>query len=246
MNYLRVKNWEEFQHYKDRNPPWIKLHRALLDDYEFARLPDASKAHLMLIWLLASQSGGRIPDDPKFLQAKLGLDKQPDLQLLVEYGFLLLEQGASTPLQQAASVPLDLARSREERREEAEENLRRFGRFWLAYPKRVAKPDALKAWKKLALTFEQFERLMASLDAWKRSEQWTRDGSRFIPHPATWLNKRMFEDDAPAAGVEAPASQGARVVDLGNCPCGAPATLKVGGRPRCAAHVRGYEGQAAA
>jgi hypothetical protein len=59
--YLRVKNWAEFQHYKDRNPPWIKLHRALLDDYEFARLPDASKAHLVLIWLLASQSDGRIP-----------------------------------------------------------------------------------------------------------------------------------------------------------------------------------------
>jgi len=27
---LRVKNWGKFQHYKDRNPPWIKLHRGLL------------------------------------------------------------------------------------------------------------------------------------------------------------------------------------------------------------------------
>jgi hypothetical protein len=58
MNYLRVKNWTEFQHYKDRNPPWIKLHRTLLDDYEFSRLQDASKAHLMLIWLFASQKDG--------------------------------------------------------------------------------------------------------------------------------------------------------------------------------------------
>lgn len=33
----------------------------------------------------------------------------------------------------------------------------------------------------------------------------------------------------------------ARMVELGNCPCGAPATLKVGGKPRCAAHVRGLE-----
>jgi hypothetical protein len=38
--WLTIKNWSEFQHYKDRNPPWIKLHRALLDDYAFAALPD--------------------------------------------------------------------------------------------------------------------------------------------------------------------------------------------------------------
>src|SRR5690606_19747530 len=35
--YLTVKNFERFQHYKDRNPPWIKLYNDLLDDYEFGR-----------------------------------------------------------------------------------------------------------------------------------------------------------------------------------------------------------------
>jgi len=34
MQFLAVKNFERFQHYKDRNPPWIKLHAAVLDDYE--------------------------------------------------------------------------------------------------------------------------------------------------------------------------------------------------------------------
>ena len=95
MIYLRVKNWTEFQHYKDRNPPWIKLHRCLLDDYEFSCLQDASKAHLMLIWLFASQSDGRIPSDPKFLKSKLGLDKEPDIKTLVDQGFLVPEQSAS-------------------------------------------------------------------------------------------------------------------------------------------------------
>jgi len=235
MNYLYVKNWDEFQHYKDRNPPWIKLHRALLDDYEFARLPDASKAHLMLIWLLASQSEGRIPADPKFLQAKLGLDKQPDLQVLVDSGFLIAEQSASTLLQQGASNALDLARSREKRREEAEESIARFGRFWLAYPRRVAKPDALKAWKKLGLSFEAFEELMAALERAKASEQWQRDGGKFIPHPATWLNKRRFEDEAP---MEAPAPAAPASVKTEPCPCGAPGAVKVGGKWRCNAHVR--------
>lgn len=103
MDYLRVKNWFEFQHYKDRNPPWIKLHRTLLDDYEFSCLQDASKLHLMLIWLLASQSEGRIPADPKFLQHKLGLKAQPDLQALISTRFLIVEHNASNLLAPSAS-----------------------------------------------------------------------------------------------------------------------------------------------
>lgn len=191
--YLAVKNWTEFQHYKDRNPPWIKLHRALLDDYEFARLQDASKAHLMLIWLFASQADGRIPNDPKFIQAKLGLDKQPDLQVLVESGFLIPEQNASTPLALDASTPLALARSRESEAE-SEKNFGQFGAFWAAYPRKVAKQDALKAWKKLRLVNGDFERVMAALESVKRSD-WAQRSAEHIPHPATWLNGRRFEDE---------------------------------------------------
>ena len=33
---LRIKNWSEFQHYKDRAPPWVKLHHSLLDNFEWA------------------------------------------------------------------------------------------------------------------------------------------------------------------------------------------------------------------
>ena len=52
---LVPKNWDKFQHYKDRNPPWIKLHRDLLIDKEFMRLPLASKALAPMLWLLASE-----------------------------------------------------------------------------------------------------------------------------------------------------------------------------------------------
>lgn len=198
MKYLYIKNWEKFQHYADRSPPWIKLHRSLLDDYEFSSLQDASKAHLMLIWVLASQCEGKVPEDPKFLQAKLSLDKQPDLQALVDQGFLIPEHNASNEIadsKQTDSNVLDLARSREERREETEKNLARFGQFWAIYPRKVAKPRALKAWKKLSMSFEQFERLMAALETTKKSEQWQRDSGRFIPHPSTWLNDERWNDE---------------------------------------------------
>lgn len=52
---LKPKNWEKFQHYKQRCPPWIKVYRTLLDDRDFMCLPVASKALAMMLWLLASE-----------------------------------------------------------------------------------------------------------------------------------------------------------------------------------------------
>lgn len=117
-SWLTIKNWSEFQHYKDRNPPWIKLHRALLDDYAFAALPDGQKAHLVLLWLFAaSQAGGKIPNDAAFLSRKLGTTEPIDLGNLINAGFLILEQNASNALaeckHQGASNALAFARSRE-------------------------------------------------------------------------------------------------------------------------------------
>ena len=34
---ITPNNWGELQHYKDRSPPWIKLHKKLLDNFEWDR-----------------------------------------------------------------------------------------------------------------------------------------------------------------------------------------------------------------
>jgi hypothetical protein len=58
---ITPKDWGTFQHYKTRSPPWIKLHRRLLDNFDFARLPVASRALAPMLWILASEyEGGRI------------------------------------------------------------------------------------------------------------------------------------------------------------------------------------------
>lgn len=92
---LEIKNWKTFQHYGQRNPPWIKLHRAILDDYAFCSLPDVSKGHLMLIWLYASQNNGTVPHDAPFLERKLSIANL-DIDVLVEHGFLV-QRGAALP-----------------------------------------------------------------------------------------------------------------------------------------------------
>ena len=88
VQMLTVKNWSEFQHYGKRNPPWIKLHRAILDDYAFCSLPDAAKGHLMLLWVYASQNDGQVPNDVLFLERKLSCQNL-DLEVFVKAGFLL-------------------------------------------------------------------------------------------------------------------------------------------------------------
>ena len=57
---LTFKNYKKYQHYKNRNPPWIKLHRKLLGDMEFMSLSYASRGLLMLLWALAAEFDGQI------------------------------------------------------------------------------------------------------------------------------------------------------------------------------------------
>ena len=58
MATLSIRNWAEFQHYKNRCPPWIKLHRGLLDNIEYHNLSPESAKFLPLIWLIMPISKG--------------------------------------------------------------------------------------------------------------------------------------------------------------------------------------------
>ena len=91
--YFRVHAFERFQHYKDRNPVWIKLYNDLLGNYEHDHLPDASKAHLHAIWLLASRSENRIPIDAAWIAGKIGATEPVDLWLLSDAGFIEAIEG---------------------------------------------------------------------------------------------------------------------------------------------------------
>lgn len=85
------------------------------------------------------------------------------------------------------------------------EGQRRFDSFWAAYPRKAAKQDAVKAWAKLAPGDDLLATMLRALKTQTLSEQWTREGGRFIPLPATWLNGGRWEDEvkasAPAAEV---------------------------------------------
>jgi len=82
-----------------------------------------------------------------------------------------------------------------------------FDEFWNTYPRKVGKPSAQKAWGRVLKTIQTLEsetlmdRIFAGLDLWKQTEQWQKEGGKFIPYPATFLNQRRWEDD-PLSSTE--------------------------------------------
>jgi hypothetical protein len=76
--------------------------------------------------------------------------------------------------------------------------MERFDTFYAEYPRKVGKEVARKAWEKLKPTDELFQTIMAALERQKELPQWKKDGGKFIPYPATWLNGRRWEDEITA------------------------------------------------
>lgn len=88
MQYLKVKNLDKYQHYKDRDPKWIKLYYSILDDEIFMVLSETDRCRYMTCLLIASRTGNKIPHDPTYLKKVMRLDKPPDLSRLISLGFL--------------------------------------------------------------------------------------------------------------------------------------------------------------
>lgn len=70
-----------------------------------------------------------------------------------------------------------------------------FDQFWLAYPNKKGKEVAKKAWSKIKPNEYLLETILIAVEMHKKSADWQKSGGQFIPHPATWLNGRRWEDE---------------------------------------------------
>ena len=75
-----------------------------------------------------------------------------------------------------------------------------FDEFWTAYPKKVSKAAALKAYRKIKPSESLQAEILAAVSRAKTSVDWSKDDGQFIPYPASWLNARRWEDEAPGQG----------------------------------------------
>jgi hypothetical protein len=87
-----------------------------------------------------------------------------------------------------------------------------FEAFWAVYPRKVAKVVAVRAWIKLDPDEAARTMIMKAIERHCRSEQWRKG---IIPHPATWLNQRRWEDEetslTPVRRIETPKERDERI-----------------------------------
>lgn len=208
---LTPKNWGEFQHYKDREPSWIKLHKSLLTNYEFVCLPVASKALAPMLWLLASEYKDGIIDaslDKIAFRLSMKRGELADaLTPLLESGFFDASEPLAECKQPASLEKEDIGKRDIEKKEEKEKETREvalssddpfdFIKFWTAWPNRVGKPAAQKAFKS-ARRRASLEEILAGVESYIRD----KPPDRPWLNPATFLNQNRWEDRPAAVGTQ--------------------------------------------
>jgi len=117
MKY-KISNWEKFQHYKDRCPPWIKLHFEILMSHDWVMVSDASKLLAVVCMLLASRGEGTFDGDVDYIKRAANLHNTPCFKELISIGFIKPLADASTKAQAVAII--------EKRREETETEKKSF------------------------------------------------------------------------------------------------------------------------
>jgi hypothetical protein len=204
VSEYRIRNWAKFQHYKDRNPPWIKLHVEILQSADWVMLDDASKLLAVVCMVIAARENGVLPDNPDYIKRVAYLNKRPNLIPLIDCGFLEKVQANDSESKQP------LADARPEKEEETEKSREEkkvstapkgardllkaeFEAWWTAYPKKVAKGQALKAY--IAARKTTCEDVLTAGALRYAADQAGKD-AQYTRHPATWLNGQCWLDES--------------------------------------------------
>lgn len=205
---IHVKNWERFQHYKDRDPPWIKLYRDLLSAESWVLGTDASRLVQVASTLLAARYQNATPLNFALFRKVASLDltsKQFDeaIQHLQATGFLEI-QGDTDAGKHDASKPLATCTSEaeaeaEKRQRRAEKNItaahaantQALERVKAIYPKRAGGNPWGKAAKAINARLDEgatVEQLVAGTERYAGYCAATgKVGTEFVKQAATFF-----------------------------------------------------------
>lgn len=198
---ITPKRWSEFQHYKDRSPVWIKLHRKLLDDFAFNRLPLASRALAPMLWLLASEyDDGKITATNEEIAFRLRTTEQDlvdALKPLIESGFFLSDSDPLAARKQSA-IPEKETETQVETEEEKKDSSLRSDwppdfreQFWIAYPRKSGKAGAIRELERVRKRSDvPWARVLSAVQAYAATAD-----PQFTKHPKTWLHNGCWDDE---------------------------------------------------
>jgi len=179
-NYQTIDSLERKlkTHYHDGNPidlPYV-LHKVLIDvsyvshrreqlKLNTQRYRDKSKAVIDDVMITSSTREDKIREEPPIVPQKTG------------------DGGGEEKPKRKKKEKLPIEYTQE------------FLQFYDAYPRKAAKIAAWTAWKNSNGNRPAIDEIIYALETQKKSQQWTKDAGRYIPYPATWLNRGGWGDE---------------------------------------------------
>lgn len=200
---LHIKNLEKYTpQYKDRDLKWFKLYFSVLTgDAEFEMIDEIDKWRFVAFIVLELQTKKPVVLNIKYLQRK-GFDftKKPlEKTLDVLSPFIVICTETVTEPGQVCTETVTQNRIEKNRlytKEKNKNSCPNFDNFWNAYPKKVSKGQAEKAWQQLKPDERLLTLMVEKLKVLKSTENWQKEAGQFIPHPATWLNAKGWNDES--------------------------------------------------
>lgn len=214
---FRIKNWSKFQHYKERNPPWIKLHIEIFGSEDWVMLDDASRLLAIVCMVIAAKNDGYVPDNPDYIMRISYLKRRPNLKPLIECGFLQNEQADASESKQEIALARPEKEAEAEAEAEKESSSPRALRaefeedFWQACPKKVGKDAAYRAYAKARKTCDA-EPLLTGMCRYAASR--IGQDVQFTAHPASWLNAGRWNDEQSPQALNGSGPIGPSAADL--------------------------------
>jgi hypothetical protein len=111
--YIEVLGWERFQHYKDRDPAWIKNYVRLLHNDAYLDLTLHQRGVLHGLWILYAANGRQIRDSTATVSRQLGgRVSRATLEALNDAGFIrIVDSKPLAPRYQDASPEVEVLRT---------------------------------------------------------------------------------------------------------------------------------------
>lgn len=189
---------------------------------DLQELDFATRLFFIGLWTEADKEG-RLEDRPKKLKNALfpadDVEVEQMLEGLAAYGFISRYERAGKKIIQVvkwakhqnphrreapSALPAE-ADEVEEEEQQAESGPPKadaeaaFETFWKLYPRKTAKDNARKAFAKINPNAELLAEITASLAKHSTCQAWLKDDGQFIPHAATWLNGKRWNDEVKSA-----------------------------------------------
>ena len=178
MQYIHVKNLEKYNPgYSDRTLIWCKIYFTMLNsNYEFSLIDDIDKWRLIALIMLELQMKKPIPYDENWLQNKISNHKRSISQSIkMLHNFIEL----------VTDSPTRTYRRVEKSRVEKNVYNEQFEEFYLKYPKRVGKKDAVRHFNASVKNETDWGNIQQALNNYLKSE---RVKKGFIQNASTWFN----------------------------------------------------------